>query len=70
MATLYKVGDEVGYGFNGDRYSAGKIVRITARFIHTDQGDKFTRKGEHYHKTGMPSWWMSLGNHEKQNPHF
>ena len=70
MSQTYQVGDEVGYGFNGDRYSAGKIVRITARFIYTDQGDKFTKKGEYYHKTGMPGWWMSKGSQEYLNPHF
>jgi hypothetical protein len=66
----YKVGDAVGYGFNGDRYAAGHIVRITKRFIITDTGEKFTKSGDYYHRTGMKSWWMSPGHAEYLNPHF
>jgi hypothetical protein len=70
MSHTYQVGDAVGYGFNGDRYAAGHITRITARFIYTDTGEKFTRSGDYYHRTGMKSWWMSPGHEERQNPHF
>jgi hypothetical protein len=66
----YKVGDEVGYGFNGDRHSAGKIVRMTKNYIWTEHGHKFTKIGEHYRMTGTKCWWMSKGAHEYLNPHF
>ena len=38
----YQVGDEVSYGFNGDWYYAGKVTRITKKFLTTDQGQKFS----------------------------
>ena len=40
----YKVGDDVSYGFNGDWYYAGKVARITAKFLITDGGRKFSLK--------------------------
>ena len=38
----YHVGDDVSYGFNGDWYYAGKVARITKKFLTTDQGNKFS----------------------------
>ena len=70
MVQEYKVGDAVGYGFNGDRYQAGFIIRMTQRFIWTSTGQKFTRQGDYWHRTGMKSWWMSAGHEEYLNPHF
>lgn len=37
----YQVGDDVSYGFNGDWYYAGKVAKITAKFLITDRGRKF-----------------------------
>ena len=33
----YKVGDDVSYGINADSYYAGKIVRITKKFIFVEK---------------------------------
>ena len=66
----YKIGDDVSYGINGDSYYAGRITRITKRFIHVENGYKFTRIGEHWRMTGNRYAWMSLGRHEHLDPHF
>ena len=66
----YKLGDNVSYGINGDSYYAGKIQRMTERFIFVDNGMKFTRIGEHYRMTGNRYSWMSKGVHEHLDPHF
>lgn len=66
----YKVGDDVSYGINGDSYYAGKIVRMTQRFIWTEHGYKFTRIGDHYRATGNKYCWMRKGRIEHLDPHF
>ena len=68
--TEYKVGDDVSYGINADSYYAGKIVRITKKFIFVENGYKFTKIGEHYRMTGNRYCWMSKGRHEHLDPHF
>jgi len=68
--TEYKVGDDVSYGINCDSYYAGKISRMTKRFIWTDMGYKFTKIGEHYRSTGNRYSWMSKGRREYLDPHF
>jgi hypothetical protein len=66
----YTLGDDVSYGINGDSYYAGKIVRMTRRFIWTEMGYKFTKIGDHYRSTGNRYSWMSKGRHEHLDPHF
>jgi len=68
--TEYNVGDDVSYGINNDSYYAGKIIRITKKFIFTESGKKFTKIGDNYRMTGLRSCWMSKGRKEKQDPHF
>ena len=71
----YKVGDDVSYGINCDRYYDGKIVRITKRFITTDRGTKYTKKvasdgREYYTQTGCRYCYLIPGVHEYMDPHF
>lgn len=71
----YKIGDDVSYGINGDSYYAGKIARITARFITTDRGTKFTRKVAkdghvYYTQTGCKYCYLKPGIQEYLDPHF
>jgi hypothetical protein len=66
----YKVGDEVSYGINADSYYAGKITRITKRFIFTESGLKFTKMGNNIRMTGNRHCWMSKGRIEKLDPQF
>ena len=40
----YQIGDDVSYGFNGDWYYGGKVARITAKFLTTDRGNKYSLK--------------------------
>jgi hypothetical protein len=68
--TEYKVGDDVSYGINCDSYYAGKITRITKKFIFVENGYKFTKIGEHYRMTGNRYCWMSKGRNEYLDPHF
>ena len=71
----YKVGDDVSSGINGDRYYAGKIARITKKFIFTDRGEKFTRKEDregrvYYTLTGCRYCYLVPGVVEYLDPHF
>jgi len=38
------VGDDVSYGFNGDWYYAGRVARITKKYLTTEHGQKFYLK--------------------------
>lgn len=38
----YAVGDDVSYGFNGDWYYGGKVSKITAKFLTTTHGNKYS----------------------------
>lgn len=76
MTTInYKIGDDVSYGINGDRYYDGKITRITKRFIFTDSGMKYTRKEApdgrtYYTQTRCKYCYLISGIHEYRDPHF
>ena len=75
MSTEYTVGQDVSSGINGDRYYAGKIARITKKFIFTDRGEKFTRKEDregrvYYTLTGCRYCFLVPGIVEYQDPHF
>lgn len=68
-----QVGDFVSYGFNGDCYPDGTIVRISAslKVITLDTGSTYYRKGETgcWKKKGG-TWSMVKGNVHKQNREF
>lgn len=71
----YQVGQDVSYGINGDRYYAGKIAKMTNRFITTDRGEKFTRKEDrdgrvYYTMTGCRYCYLIPGVVEYLDPHF
>ena len=71
----YQVGDDVSYAIGGDRYYAGKIARITARFITTESGARFTRKEAkdgrvYYTQTGCKYCYLIPGKVEYYDPHF
>lgn len=71
-----KVGDEVSYGFNGDYYPCGKVVRVTPGYrVYTQDGEQpermFNRKGKRagwVMKGG--TWSLVRGHHNEKNPHF
>ena len=69
----YKIGDDVSYGFNGDAYYAGKIVKISPARITTDRGHKFSLvrgRGVAWRMVNTSCWYMFAGNHEYRNPSF
>jgi len=71
----YKIGDDISYGINGDRYYDGKIARITKRFIISDRGMKYTRKEDrdgrvYYTQTRCKYCYLIPGVHEYMDPHF
>lgn len=37
----FAVGDDVSYCFNGDSYYAGKVAKITKKYVTLDSGRKF-----------------------------
>jgi hypothetical protein len=67
-----KVGDEVSYGFNGDFYPDGTIVKITKTFqITTSTDTTYRRRGNRacWMKPGG-TWGLVAGHIYEQNPHF
>ena len=67
-----QIGDKVSYGFNGDSYPCGVIIKIspTLKKITTTAGKVFYRR----HRTGCwkmgGTWSMISGHHDKRNPSF
>lgn len=37
----YQIGQDVSFGFNGDWYYAGKVTKITKKYLTTERGMKF-----------------------------
>jgi hypothetical protein len=75
VSRLPQIGDEISYGFNGDSYPCGTIVKIskTMKKITGSGGDTFYRSPKprqqstwRKHKT----WTMTFGHTEKRNPSF
>lgn len=67
----YKVGDDVSYGFNGDWYYAGKVARLTKKYLTTDRGQRFylrevtTREYDydtHEHVNVTKEYFASVGH--------
>lgn len=60
-----KVGDDVSYGFNGDCYPCGKVVRITKGWrIYTENPDKpegAPRKHLMFNRKRKTSGWVMKG---------
>lgn len=66
------IGDDVSYGFNGDYYPCGQIVKITKGWrITTSTGKVFNRYKESagWRMVGG-TWSMVKGVHDERNPHF
>ena len=65
------IGDEVSYGFNGDCYPCGTVVKVSKSLkrVETSEGKVFNRRKQ----TGgwmQQSWSLVNGHHYAQNPHF
>lgn len=66
------VGDEVSYGFNGDYYPDGVVVKVTKTLqITTSTGSTYRRRGNScsWQKPGG-TWSLVFGHIYEQNPHF
>jgi hypothetical protein len=82
VMELPKVGDDVSYGFNGDYYPCGKIVRITKGLrIYTEdvsKSDGAHRQKCTFNRKGKTSGWKMVGGTwslikgivDERNPHF
>ena len=75
VARLPQVGDEISYGFNGDSYPCGTIIKIskTMKKITGSEGDLFWRDQSPRRRTTWrknKTWTMTRGHTFKQNPHF
>lgn len=68
-----KVGDEVSYGFNGDSYPDGTIVKIgkNLKIITTSTGHRYYRRKlmGRWVQTGG-TWSLIQGHHNERNPSF
>jgi len=68
----WKVGDKVSYGFNGDYYPDGEIVKITKTHqITTSGGHKYLRRKEtsRWVMAGG-TWSLCAGHINERNPSF
>lgn len=68
-----KVGDEVSYGFNGDAYPCGTIVKITKGWrVTTSTGKVFNRSRKIRSNWLMVggTWSLLQGHISRQNPEF
>lgn len=71
-----KVGDLVSEAFNGDSTPVGTIARVspTLATIWTEEGDKFTRRGNKrsgvWKRAGQDTYTMTKGHVHKRNPHI
>lgn len=66
-----KVGDDVSYGFNGDYYPCGKVVRITKSWrIYTEKHVFFRRKQSTQWVKKGGTWALVKGIVDERNPHF
>jgi hypothetical protein len=69
-----KVGEPVSYGFNGDYYPCGNIVKVGTgpkMTVTTDTGEVFYRRGlsgSWIRKGG--TWSLVRGIHSEKNPSF
>lgn len=68
------VGDAVSYGFNGDSYPDGKIIKVSGkefRIITTDTGSVYYRRKQSggWKKQGG-TWSLLAGHRNERNPHF
>lgn len=69
-----KIGDLVSYGFNGDCYPDGEIIRIgggVKMIVTTSTGSRYYRRkntGAWVKQGG--TWRMVMGHHSTRNPHF
>ena len=66
------VGDKVSYGFNGDYYPDGEIVRMTntLNVITSTGGTYRRRKNSASWRRAGGTWSLIQGHHNERNPHF
>jgi hypothetical protein len=72
VMKMYKVGDKISYGFNGDTYPDGYVARISKnlKVITSTTGSKYyrLRKSGSWRKEG--TWFIGPGHVFEQNPSF
>lgn len=67
-----KVGDKVSYGFNGDYYPDGEIVKVSPKLqVTTSTGNVYRRRKQTgtWLRTGG-TWALVQGHIDERNPHF
>lgn len=66
------IGDEASYGFNGDYYPCGHIVKIspTLKKIETDTGHVFYRRKQTAMWLNRGMWALVRGHIDERNPEF
>jgi hypothetical protein len=72
IVKLPKIGDKVSYGFNGDCYPDGEIVKISKNFqITTSSGRKYRRQGDSARWITVGGTWSLVAGHKSsRNPQF
>ena len=70
------LGDEISYGFNGDYYPCGRILKISKdfRIITTDElrakPRRFYRRGKSAQWLEGGTWALVRGRRDERNPHL
>ena len=67
-----RVGDDVSYGFNGDYYPDGKIVKVSkSLMVTTSTGNVYRRRGKSGSwKMAGGTWSLVPGHRNDKNPCF
>lgn len=72
VAKMPVIGEDVSYGFNGDYYPDGKIVKVskTLKVITTSSGKRYYRKRQTNTWLNNKTWALVDGIHDERNPHI
>lgn len=64
-----KVGDAVSYGFNGDYYPDGHIVKVSKTLqVTTSTGNVYRRRKQSGSWKKDRTWSLVQGHHDERNP--
>src|ERR1700748_957137 len=67
VIKMFKVGEDVSYGFNGDAYPAGKVAKISPSksIITLENGDRYHRRQMSGSWKRAKTWTLMHGTHHR-----
>jgi hypothetical protein len=73
IMEMFKAGDEISYGYNGDSNPCCTVIRITPTLVVVgSDGERFRRRGSTstWRREGSRGWTLSKGHHSSRNPSY